>query len=162
MKRLLFALLLVAGSTLAGAQGVVMPADTDFHSDVCLQCGMAVTSKSYAAQIVTEGQPLFFDDIGCLVQYERQRKIAPEAVLARFVRTVAGDAWIAAEQALWVTTKDIRTPMGYGLHAFADRPAAEAFARGKMGSRVLGWKDVPALVPEKTGMGMGMGASGKK
>lgn len=132
-------------------------AETDFKSDLCAQCNMAVTSRSYAAQIVGSGKPLFFDDIGCLVQYERQGKVAADAVHTRFVRSVAGDAWLRVDQAFWVLTKEVRTPMGYGLHAFADLKSAETFAAQKAGSRILAWKDVAMTVPAGNGMSSGMG-----
>jgi copper chaperone NosL len=138
----------------AWAQAVPGPATTDFRSDVCAECNMAVTSKSYAAQIVGPAKPVFFDDIGCLVQYERQGKIDPKAVAARYVRTVAGDAWVAVDKAVWVLTKDVRTPMGYGLHAFADQKSADAFAVSKKG-KVVSWADAQAAVPAA------MGAMGK-
>lgn len=159
MKQFLFlAALAFLGST-AWAQTVPPPADTDFKSDICAVCKMAVTSKSYAAQIVNDGKPLFFDDIGCLVQYERKGQIMPEAVKARYVRSVAGDTWLLAEKAVWVTTKDVRTPMGYGFHAFADKKAAEAFIASHKMAQQIAWADVQKMVPDS--MGMGSGGMGK-
>lgn len=159
MKQFLFLAALVVLASSAWAQTVPPPADTDFKSDICAVCKMAVTSKSYAAQIVNEGKPLFFDDIGCLVQYERQGQIMPGAVKARYVRSVAGDAWLLAEKAVWVTTKDVRTPMGYGFHAFADKKAAEAFIATHKMAQLVAWTDVQKQVPDS--MGMGSGGMGK-
>ena len=153
MKRLILLGALGLLASVAWAQTAPPPATTDFKSDLCVVCKMAVTSKSYAAQIVNDGKPLFFDDIGCLVQYERQGKIIPEAVKARYVRSVAGDAWLLAEKAVWVTTKDVRTPMGYGFHAFADKKAAEAFVKGHKMAQVVAWADVQKQVPDSMGMG---------
>lgn len=149
IRSLLLASLILASSA-AWAQAVPGPATTDFQSDICAECGMVVTSKSYAAQIVGPAKPIFFDDIGCLVQYERQGKIDPKAVAARYVRTVAGDAWVAVDQAVWVLTKDVRTPMGYGLHAFADQKSAVAFAGSKKG-QVVTWAAAQAAVPGAMG-----------
>src|SRR5690348_13476012 len=109
MKRVLFLLAALVAAGSAWAHEGHQPAETDFKSDICAQCNMVVTSRSYAAQIVGTGKPLFFDDIGCLVQYERQGKIEAQAVHGRFVRTVAGDAWVAVDKAVWVLTKDVRT-----------------------------------------------------
>ena len=151
-KFLLLGALVVLAST-SWAQTVPPPATTDFKSDICAVCKMAVTSKSYAAQIVNDGKPLFFDDIGCLVQYERQGKIMPEAVKARYVRSVAGDLWLLAEKAVWVATKDVRTPMGYGFHAFADKKSAEAFVKAHKLAQVVAWAEVQKQVPDSMGMG---------
>jgi len=159
MKQLLILGTLAVLASAAWAQTLPPPASTDFKSDICAECKMAVTSKSYAAQIVTDGKPLFFDDIGCLVQYERQGQIKPEAVKVRYVRSVAGDAWLQAERAVWVTTKDVRTPMGYGFHAFADRKAAEAFIASHKMAQLIVWADVQKQVPDEAGSGAmnGMG-----
>lgn len=151
-RTLLIAFLLLTGGLASGQQSPP-PAETDFKSDHCAECKMVVTSKSYAAQIVGVGGPLFFDDIGCLVQYERQGKIGIDDVQGRFVRSVAGDAWLPVKDAFWVLTRDVRTPMGYGLHAFANLKAAEAFTKDKTGAKVLAWKDVPLAVPARSGMG---------
>lgn len=152
MNRVLLLLVLFVPA-LAWAHEGHAPANTDFATDRCAECNMFVTSRQYAAQIVGSGAPLFFDDIGCLVQYERQGKVAPDAVHARYVRSVNTDAWLDVRKAIWVTTKDVRTPMGYGLHAFADQAAAQAFVQGKKNAKVVAWADVPALVPASMGMG---------
>lgn len=152
MKHFLFLGTLVVLASVAWAQTVPPPATTDFKSDLCVVCKMAVTSKSYAAQIVSDGKPLFFDDIGCLVQYERQGQIKP-AAKARYVRSVVGDAWLQAEKAVWVTTKDVRTPMGYGFHAFTDQTAAEAFVKAHKMAQVVTWADVQKQVPDAAGSG---------
>jgi len=153
MKKLIFLGALVVLVSTAWAQTVPPPATTDFKSDICAVCKMAVTSKSYAAQIVSDGRPLFFDDIGCLVQYERKGQIMPDAVKARYVRSVAGDGWLLAEKAVWVTTKDVRTPMGYGFHAFSDRKSADAFVKAHKMAQVLAWVDVQKQVPDSMAKG---------
>jgi len=153
MKKFLFLSALVVLASTAWAQTLPPPAATDFKGELCAVCKMAVTSKGYAAQIVSDGKPLFFDDIGCLVQYERQGLIKAEAVKARYVRSVAGDAWLQAEKAVWVTTKDVRTPMGYGFHAFADKKAAEAFLATHKMAQLIAWAQVQKQVPDSMGMG---------
>lgn len=145
--RLLFVALVAFTAWGASAQTIPAPVDTDFQSDVCAQCHMLVTSKSYAAQIVGPEKPLFFDDIGCLVQYERQGKVAPQAVQARYVRTVSGTGWVAVDKAVWVRTKDVRTPMGYGFHAFADQKSAQAFMAAHPQAQGTTWAEVQAAVP---------------
>lgn len=157
MTRFLILVVVLLFASQAWAHDAHEPAETDFKSDICAECKMLVTSKSYAAQIVGSSAPLFFDDIGCLVQYERQGKIAVDEVHGRFVRSVAGDAWLPVKDAFWVLTRDVRTPMGYGLHAFADKKGADGFVKGKTGAKVLAWKDVPMAVPSRDGMADGMG-----
>jgi len=127
-------------------------AETDFKTDVCAQCQMKVTSPLYAAQLTLEDGAVFFDDIGCLVQYERQGKAKGLDIHARFVRTADGKAWVALDDAVWVSTKAVRTPMGYGFHAFADRKAADAFLKGKKDAKLLTWGEVQKAIPDQMGM----------
>jgi copper chaperone NosL len=151
MKKLFLLWAFAALASTAWGQTSPPPAPTDFKSDVCAECHMVVTSKSYAAQIVSDGKPLFFDDIGCLVKYQREGKIKDASVKARYVRSVLADAWLAVDQAVWVTTKGVRTPMGYGLHAFPEQRAAAEFLKANKDAKILSWKDVPSAVPD--GMG---------
>ena len=151
MKKFLLLGALVALGSALWAEAIPPPATTDFKSDICAECKMAVTNKSYAAQIVSDGKPLFFDDIGCLVQYERQGQIKPSTIKARYVRSVVGDAWLLAEKAVWIATKDVRTPMGYGFHAFADQKAAGDFVKTHPRTQVLTWADVQKQVPDAMG-----------
>jgi copper chaperone NosL len=161
MKQFIFTVFAVVLMFPAWALEDAKPATTDFRSDRCAECHMVVNSRTYAAQIIGSGTPIFFDDIGCLVQYERNGKIQADSIDARFVRSVTTDAWLEVTKAIWVSTKEIRTPMGYGLHAYVDKQAAEAFIQGKKGAKVVIWKDLADLIPARTGMGMGMG-KGKK
>jgi len=67
------------------------------------------------------------------------------------VRSVLAGAWLPVEKAVWVITKEVRTPMGYGLHAFADQEDADNFLKAHKNAKTLSWKDVPSAVPD--GMG---------
>lgn len=81
MKNLIYFGVLVVLASVAWAQAVPPPVETDFETDICAICRMAVTG----------GKPLFFDDIGCLVKYECQGQIPAADVMARKGATIL--AW---------------------------------------------------------------------
>jgi copper chaperone NosL len=80
---------------------------------------MAVSSPTFAAQIVAPGEePLFFDDLGCLVTYLGQHP----SVDARAVAYVADHrtrAWVPAAGATITRVDGLGTPMGSHLIAHA-------------------------------------------
>jgi copper chaperone NosL len=103
----------------AGCAGAVGPATFDPAHEPCRFCRMVGSNGRFAAQLVAPGQdPLYFDDIGCLLQYARasaERSPGAEA----FVADHRTGAWVSARQALYVRHDAIETPMGSRLMAFA-------------------------------------------
>jgi copper chaperone NosL len=121
--------------------------------DRCPACGMAVIDARFAAQARDPGgRTLVYDAIECLADH-RNGHAGP----------VPGDgpAWLAdrdassAAEAVWLRVADavvlhhprLRTPMGGGLAAFADVPAALAFAEAHAlaDATAYAWADVMAL-----------------
>ena len=117
--------LLVAGLLAATACGSSRPAPAtlDSRNDLCASCRMAVSSVRFAAQIAAPGEePLFFDDLGCLVTYLNQRPVlSPQAVA--YVADHRSGAWVAAASATITRVDGLSTPMGSHLVAH-DTPAS--------------------------------------
>lgn len=117
--------LLVAGLLTAAAcvSGRPAPAALDPRNDRCASCRMAVSSARFAGQIAAPGEePLFFDDLGCLVTYLNQRPVlSPQAVA--YVADHRSGAWVAAASATITRVDGLSTPMGSHLIAH-DTPAS--------------------------------------
>ena len=91
----------------------------------CARCGMLISSDANAAQSRAPGQPArFYDDIGCLAGHTDARADGT----AFYVRLASG-GWAAAEDAWFAQSADARTPMDYGVLAFAGRNEAAAADR---------------------------------
>jgi nitrous oxide reductase accessory protein NosL len=122
------------------------PPDLKPGREECAECGMLVSEDRFsAASLVTrEGERLYlyFDDIGCLLDYERG---APESleVHERYTHDHATRQWLDAEDAAYLLAgpQKLTTPMGSGIAAFAARSAAES-ARAEHGGDIL---DLAAL-----------------
>lgn len=119
MKRLLVAVLVLAA---LGAVVVVVvgrggdlpdePVPVAWDKDVCAHCHMHVGEPRHAAQLVTtDGEILFFDDVGCALSYLDEKQPS----IHRLWFHGEGDEWIPAEEAGFVRAPI--TPMGSGLIA---------------------------------------------
>ena len=91
----------------------------------CARCGMLISSDVHSAQTQAHGRSTrFFDDIGCLAADPDAR--ADDA--NRYVRLVSG-AWATTESAWFARPVSAKTPMDYGIQAFATEEEARAADR---------------------------------
>ena len=123
------------------------PGPVDVGNDRCPYCSMSVIDVRFAAQQVTvSGRVHVYDAIECLVDHLAGH--GGPALTAGWC-FVADHAASSRAQASLVSVHDatilhharLRTPMGGGLVAFADEPAAADFVRerGLADARVWRW-----------------------
>ncbi len=107
----------------------VEPKEPD-ADDKCAFCNMKVYGHdhemgAHTAQMVTkDGEHLYFDDIGCLLNHEHESGEEPSA---SWVRDYTTKEWIPADEAVPVKA-DIKTPMKYGIALFQNEEDAKAWA----------------------------------
>lgn len=93
----------------------------------CARCSMLISSDVHSAQSQAHGRSTrFFDDIGCLAADPDGS--ADDA--NRYVRLVSG-AWALTEAAWFARSASAKTPMDYGILAFATEDEARAADRDK-------------------------------
>lgn len=108
---------------------------------VCAFCQMEVYHKDhkmgvFTAQGVTkDGEFLFFDDSGCILNYERK---TGEELSQKWVRDYITTEWIESDSATPVHSA-ITSPMKYGYSFYKSEEDAEKFI-----------KEEPALTPAIT------------
>ena len=91
----------------------------------CARCGMLISNDANAAQSQVDGHPTrFFDDIGCLAS---EPAAQPDST-RRYVRLASG-AWSTPDAAWFARSATARTPMDYGILAFATADEARAADR---------------------------------
>ncbi len=138
---LLCALCASVAFTLGGCdrQDTIKPPVVRYGEDECAVCRMIVNDDRYAAALITLDQrgryeSLVFDDIGCIFEYEAAN---PDAlILARYVRHQSGSEWLDASEAEFVHSRDIHTPMAFGLAALASLDEARA-VQGEAGGDLI-------------------------
>jgi copper chaperone NosL len=115
------------------------PAAIVWGRDTCARCRMILSEPGYAGQMRDrEGTLHIFDDVGCLVAAIVQTHAeVPEA----WVEDHAGGGFTPLLAAHLVRAPQAPTPMGHGLVAFKDAPAAQGFAAANAGT-VVTFEDV--------------------
>jgi copper chaperone NosL len=109
--------------------------------DMCSYCRMAISEKQFAAEVIDkDGQAFKFDDIGCMVNFVEGKK-NKSPIAAYFVMDFDERAWIKAEDAFYVRTSEVTTPMNGGLIAFKTQNKAQP-AVDKYRGKLLRWKEV--------------------
>ncbi len=119
----------------------------------CAFCNMEVYGHShemgaFTAQAVTEsGERVYFDDSGCLLNYERQQDIE---YVASWVRDYETNDWIEADEAVAIKS-DIITPMKYGYAFFHHEEHAETFMaeNNALNPATVTWDDIDAVAHER-------------
>jgi hypothetical protein len=101
--------------------------DIGWHEEPCATCGMVISDPRFAsAWIMPRGRQEHFDDIGCMVTAIRERGWPTGATF--FVGDFASSGWLDARDAVYFQSPDFRSPMAYGIAAFASRAGGEAAA----------------------------------
>lgn len=117
------------------------PPELRLGREECAECGMLVSEDRFSAAslIDRDGERLyvFFDDLGCMLDYERS---ADAGALERYVHDHGTRGWVAAESAtyLFAGPQALATPMGSGIAALADRAAADRL-RAQCGGDLVGF-----------------------
>ena len=96
--------------------------------DLCAYCRMAISEKRYAAQLLdSEGRAYKFDDIGCMGNFVNRNERDLRAT-AYFVMDFDERIWIKAEEAYYVRSSELTTPMNGGIVAFQTQAKAQQAA----------------------------------
>jgi copper chaperone NosL len=133
-----------AGSDASG------PPDIQYGRDVCVQCGMIINEEKFAAAYtLDDGTEKSFDDVGGLVLHQRETGdvLNLENTWVHDYETVD---WVDVQNAYFVATLSVSTPMGHSILAFSDEARAQAFASSVDGEVVL-W-DVVFAMPAQDGL----------
>jgi nitrous oxide reductase accessory protein NosL len=97
----------------------------------CSECNMDVEDMKYAAEVVLDdGRTYFFDEIGCLVLWSKDKT----NIVKIYTKTVDTHKWIDAHKAYY--SRIDNTPMGYGFGAY-EHPKSGLISFEKMRELML-------------------------
>ncbi len=90
----------------------------------CDECGMTIdgTSKFVSEVADSNGRKFFFCDIGDMLYHFRAKR---DTIRSVSVRDYTSGKWIDGKQASYVVNKTVKTPMGWGIAAFAQESEAK-------------------------------------
>ncbi|RAK18401.1 NosL protein [Anoxybacillus vitaminiphilus] len=126
------------------------------ENTVCAFCNMKVYTKEeemgkFTAKLVkADGETLFFDDIGCMLNYERDMEVKNNK---KYVRDYKTYDWVEMNEAT-VVKADIQTPMKYGFAFFKDKTEAESYVKENtnLHAALSNWEQVEKMALERYNM----------
>ncbi len=128
-----------------------------YNRDICAQCLMGIADSLYAVQAInSQGNVLWFDDIGCLITYVNTpnwKQFKNNGKVKIWVGNTEKGGWIDAEKAYYNFGK--HTPMGYGYSAVST-PNDTTFTFAQIIKRINEGKTMREKFLEKNKM-MGKG-----
>lgn len=99
------------------------PPTMRYGEDPCDECGMIINEARFAvAFVTTDGIARRFDDLGCLLRYHDKHG---EKVANFWVNDYDNREWLNAQNAYFVESDSLTTPMGYGIVAVSNKQRAE-------------------------------------
>jgi copper chaperone NosL len=118
-----------------------------FGEDACHYCNMTIMERGFACELVTtKGKVYKYDAIECLAAYRHAGSIAAEDVHSQWVSDYNNAGVILnADSAMFIYSKQIRSPMAGGLCAVADYDVAIRVRDSSRG-RIVTWTEVCEIV----------------
>lgn len=131
------------------------PVPVTIGEDGCSQCLMTIADERYATELITtKGKIHFFDSVECLAAFYLEQD--PSDVASMWVTDFHTQArLIPVEEAFFLRSKDLRSPMGMNLTAFGDGITPETVLNSFIGE-TMEWDGVLALIEEEGPPGSGM------
>ena len=111
----------------------ISPKEINYGSDLCDYCKMTIVDKQHSAQLVTKkGKAYLFDAIECMLPFKKENP-EKEAALLLVADYQQPGQLIEAEQANYLISPSIPSPMGAYLSAFNSKDAANSIKESKGG-----------------------------
>lgn len=142
--KLINVIVFVASLAVAGCDQTELsgPPELRLGRDECAACGMLIDdAKSSSALLVDRAghrEHLIFDDIGCMVDYQREER-ADVKILGEFVHDYATVQWHDGASASFVIAdpEKLHTPMASGIVACSDEVTAQRIGAVSAGRVIL-------------------------
>ena len=126
----------------------VEPQSIEYGKDQCSFCKMNVVDKTHASQYVTsKGKQFKFDAIECMMNDLNEKNEADIAILLVANYSNPG-GMIDATTAIFLISKEIKSPMGANLSAFSSSNIAEEVQQ-KHGGTIFSWETLEQKFSDK-------------
>jgi copper chaperone NosL len=135
MRLLIFLLILHLVACTAAPEPFV------YGKDQCHACKMTIMDNKFGAELVTKkGKVYKFDDINCMFNFYNSQSVKPADYAHKLVIDFASPGkLIAAEDALYLQSEKIKSPMASQIAAFSTIEHSTILAQQ---ATQLRWKDL--------------------
>jgi copper chaperone NosL len=123
------------------------PAPIRLGKDECANCKMILTDPKFGAEIITKTNKVYkFDDVNCLNNYIKDNeKISSQVNLIFFVDYAREGQFVQANQALYLQSDELKSPMGGAVAAFTNRDELTKAASMFMQSTTITWNEASKI-----------------
>lgn len=134
-------ILITAAVMLLAVSCSVGPQPIHYGEDNCVLCEMTIMDKRYGTEIVTrKGKAYKFDSVECLVDFlKKNEKDTAEFKYLLITPFDKPGTLVDARESHYLHSKNLPSPMGLYLTAFADEHTALQF-KEDFGGRMFCWK----------------------
>lgn len=117
------------------------PVPIEYGKDQCVFCNMNIVDKAHAAQHVSEkGKQFKYDAVECLIRYVVRNDIMDAKHILVADYSNPGDM-IDANNAFYIISDNIKSPMGANLSAVSSETVAEQIVKEK-GGKIFDWPSI--------------------
>jgi len=121
------------------------PQPINLGSDQCAYCRMMITEQEFGSQILnTQGRSFKFDSVECMAAYDLTED--GENMHSKWVPDFLNrDNWLRAEDAVYLHSETLRSPMGMYLTAYSSREDAGQM-KAEYGGEIVDYLKVREIV----------------
>ncbi|QOI95963.1 MAG: nitrous oxide reductase accessory protein NosL [Flammeovirgaceae bacterium] len=122
----------------------VKPEPINYGQDNCHLCKMTIMDKKFGAEVVTtKGKVFKFDDVNCMVNFLNSGYLEERDVAFRLVTDYSQPGkLIAADEAFFIKSPDIRSPMAGQVASFETDERKNEFKKQWSNSIYLTWGEL--------------------
>ena len=124
------------------------PEPIDYGHDECAHCRMIISDRKFGGELITQKGKLYkFDSIECMAAYYGGTSV-PEVQSLWTIDFSNPGMWVKADEAFYMQSKNLPSPMGMFLSSYAVREKAEEM-KAQLQGDLLNWQEVMGLVNKK-------------
>ncbi|MVX34679.1 MULTISPECIES: nitrous oxide reductase accessory protein NosL [Myroides] len=143
MKKLYFLILVLLVSSCS-----VKVQEINYGEDLCHFCKMGIVDKAHASQLVTtKGKNFKFDAIECMINFLSESKADQSQYAFILVSNLSEPGkMISAQEATFIISKDIPSPMGAFLSAVQNKEQASVILKESNEAMLYQWDNVQGKI----------------
>jgi len=127
---------------LMGTACSIEPQPVLLGSEECAHCRMMIGDLQFASQALTStGKAYKFDAIECMAEWVNAGADQAELHSTWVTDGAMTERWVRTDDAHFLRSDQVRSPMGMGLTAYADRAAAVEHHE-MVGGELMTWQQV--------------------
>lgn len=116
-----------------------VPEPINYGKDLCAHCNMKIMDNKFGAVAVNDkGKSFKFDAAECLINYLKENEGGWHSYVTDFDNP---PALINSEEAFYLVSEKLRSPMGENLSCYKNRSGAES-SMNKFGGIIYNWEGI--------------------